>query len=240
MRILVLAMVALFVLGTAATATESLLNGNMESWTGTATADNWTFYKKGTSTTDQLSKAFQGSTSTLAAPSPKYKSAVQSQAVDVIYKSLAWSHAGVYQQVPTVANHTYNISAWIAATNYGWTPVVTNLKEGWLGVENGALTVPTWTLFTGAVNTNWSGDTSATCSDGTWRQQTISFTATGTSITVFLDGYHATATNNSTKNMRVHFDDASVVDTYVPEPGTLIALLSGAIGLVGYGVRRRK
>ena len=34
MRILVLAMVALFVLGTAATATELLLNPNMESWAG--------------------------------------------------------------------------------------------------------------------------------------------------------------------------------------------------------------
>ena len=239
MRITVFVLIAALtlVIGGAALAQNLLLNPKMESWTGTSTADNWTFFRKGTASNDNLSKAFAGTTSTLAVPSPKYVSAVQSQGVDVIYKSVKASHAGVYQQVATTAGQRYSISTWIACTNYGFTPnPTTNLAyEGWLDVENGALTVPTYTLFTNASNANWSA---GGVSDGSWVQASLDFIATGTTITVFLDGYKVDGATNSTKNVRVFFDDASV--TAIPEPGSIIALLSGLVGLVGFGVRRRK
>jgi len=237
MRIYVFFMIAALtlVMGGTVLAQELLLNPDMESWTGTATADNWTFYVAGTPSNDAKSKAFAGSTSTLSVPSPTYVSTVESQAVDVIYHGKIWSHAGVGQVVATTPGQKYLVSTWIAATNYGWVPVVTNLKEGWLGVENGALARPTFSLFTGAANANWA---SWVMSEGTWQQRSLEFTATGSAITVFLDGYHATSVGNSTKNIRVFFDDASV--TAIPEPGSVIAILSGLVGLVGYGVRRRK
>jgi len=32
----------------------------------------------------------------------------------------------------------------------------------------------------------------------------------------------------------------TIVATTVPEPGSMVAMLSGLVGLVGYGIRRRK
>lgn len=222
-------LVLLLAAGSVASAINLVTNPDFEDWTGTAIADNWTFYRAGTATTDNLSVGSKGTTWTGTLPTQKYHSTAQSQRMDVIYKSKAYSHAGVYQQITVTPNQPVIISAWIAVTHVA---LADNLNAGWLGVEDGALTVPTWTLFTNAANANWAAPVA---SNGIWTQRSLTFTPTGNKITIFLDGYHNTGVNNSTKNVIAFFDDVVVT----PEPTGLVALLSG-LPLIGLAIRRRK
>lgn len=212
----------------------ALINGDFEAWSGTVAGDGWTYYYGGTATNDNLSFGAKASTWGDVVPSPKYHGGNEGQRVAVIYKGKAYSHAGVSQTISVVPGAKYRISAWLAGTTSGWVPAVTNLRAGFLGVENGALWRPTFTLFTGDANANW---TTYVETNGNWVQRTLEFTPTGNQMTIFLDGYHNTGVNNSTRNIHVFFDDVTV--ELIPEPAGFVALLTG-LPVIGFAIRRRK
>jgi hypothetical protein len=53
-------------------------------------------------------------------------------------------------------------------------------------------------------------------------------------MTIFVDASQNTALSTKTSHI-AKFDNIMI-----PEPGSMFALLSGLVGLVGFGVRRRK
>lgn len=70
-----------------------------------------------------------------------------------------------------------------------------------------------------------------------WTQYTITQTADANGQVDIRLGMNKYATT-AAKQCDAFFDSASV--TLIPEPGSMVALLSGLVGLVGVGIRRRK
>jgi hypothetical protein len=121
-------------------------------------------------------------------------------------------YAGFYQIFDTIPGYAYTVQG-------SYRPL-SGSATARIGVDlsGGTARPSVWgATLSGATSTLWN---------------TFQFTtapATGTSMTIFLDGY-VTAAGKS-----IAFDNIQV-----PEPGSIVALLSGLVGLVGFGVRRRK
>ncbi len=217
-------------------ATNLITNGDFEAWSATVAGDNWTYYYGGGSNVDRLSYGSQASTwAGSVHPDPHVYAGNDSQHIAVIYDGKTYSHAGVSQTINVTPGQRYKISAYIAACTTGWVPDVTNIHVGYLGVDNGALWRPDFTKFVAAGGNAYFTDWVQT--DYKWVQRSIEFIPTGDQMTIFLDGYHNTGQNNSTRNIHVFFDD--VVVEAIPEPSGLIALLGG-LPIIGFAIRRRK
>ena len=121
-------------------------------------------------------------------------------------------YAGYRQTFDTIAGATYTIK--------GWYRPLSGTAVASVGVDtSGGIVRPaTWLAqLSGATSVLWN----------TFSGQA---TATGPSMTIFLD-----VAIGGTNNKAAAFDGI-----VIPEPGSMIALLSGLVGLVGFGIRRRK
>jgi hypothetical protein len=251
MRIFVLVMIAAMMLATSAgAATELLLNPGFTDWHRQTTngafgaADIWQAYSSlGTVAPSQGSSwsgvpilpLHDGSTAWDTGPAipgmpdPGWDALsvqpIQCQRLKLDTKEVAlYERGGLRQEFATVAGQQYTVSAWFCTRKSG-TDV--NPVEGRLAVEDGSALLP-------GPNALWSDPV---WGDSAWEQRTLQVTAAGSVMTIFLDGVRSQGTAG-TNNVSVFFDDASA--SLVPEPGSLIALMSGLVGLVGFGIRRRR
>lgn len=132
--------------------------------------------------------------------------------------------AGLYQIFNTTAGSTYSLSFWLAGPQVSFgTPRGVRVSVG--DQANVLVTAPA----------------SDPVNNITWYQQTLAFTATGTSTTLLFDGF-----DQSSRNFWGAFiDNVCVVSTQgpndcstgnVPTPATVLLL---ATGLLGLGALRR-
>jgi hypothetical protein len=169
--------------------TTLLGNGDFESWTGSATADNWTQYNTSGSVACSKGTTFTGT------PSVSAHGGSQFQRVKL---DASAEQGGVYQRFASTAGTQYTVSAWLLTR-------LTNASqvEAKVGVDPTGATTP-------GANTTWSTVVSG---DSSWTQRTLNVTATGSYITVFLDGRHPTADTNQ---CNVFFDDVSAGSSCTP------------------------
>lgn len=121
-------------------------------------------------------------------------------------------YGGFMQTFDVVPGYTYTIK--------GWYRPLSGSVVARVGVDlAGGTTRPT----------TWGAELSGAVSV-VWNDFEFTATPTGSSMTLFLDCY-STALNKAAA-----FDYIQVI----PEPGSMVALLSGLVGLVGVGIRRRK
>ncbi|MGC8862930.1 MAG: PEP-CTERM sorting domain-containing protein [Armatimonadota bacterium] len=127
-----------------------------------------------------------------------------------------YSWAGLRQTFDAVPGLTYNVAGWFRSlSGTAWARVGFDTAGGttrptnWLAELNNPSGATPWTQFSGQV------------------------TATGTSMTIFLDCEIAGSNNKAAS-----FDGITIEP--VPEPGSVIAVLTGLIGLGGLAVRRRR
>ncbi|MGQ9454390.1 MAG: PEP-CTERM sorting domain-containing protein [Armatimonadota bacterium] len=130
--------------------------------------------------------------------------------------AVAGTYAGFYQTFDVIPGAPYLIS--------GWFRPLSGTSVARIGVDlTGATTRPTsWgAMLDGAVSQVWT-------------EFSFEVTATGPSMTIFLD-HQQTGTK---ANRATAFDGIRI--EVVPEPGSVVSLLSGLVGLAGYVTRRRK
>jgi hypothetical protein len=134
------------------------------------------------------------------------------------------NHAtGVQQVIATTPGTKYDVSFWVGnianpGGPYGSTSAVNMLLDG--------------NQFFTALNSGGAGTTAQF-----WQHFTTSFTATGTSTTLaFLNGDPATDNTNGLDNVSVAAQGPSTV----PEPGSLVLLGTGLIGMMPVICRRRQ
>lgn len=177
------ALVVFLAVGAAA---QSLSNGDFESWTGVNVANNWTSYL-----TSGGIACYKGSTFT-GIPVVTPHGGLECQRVKLTSSTGAPSQGGVYQRFASTAGTTYTVRAYILTR-------LTNAPscDGMLGVDPSGATAP-------GGSTVWSNSVSG---DSIWIQKTVSVTATGAYVTVFLNGKHATG---DTTQCNVFFDDVTV------------------------------
>lgn len=163
--------------------TNILLNGGFESWAGSVTADNWTQYNKTGTVGCSKGTTFSGT------PSVSAHGGSQWQRVKLDSNN---EEGGAYQRFSSTSRVQYTVSAWLLTriTSSGET------VEAKLGVDPTGATTP-------GANTTWS---TTVTGDSSWTQKTLTITATGSYITVFLDGRHS---SSSTSQVNIFFDDAS-------------------------------
>lgn len=168
-----------------------LSNPGFESWTGSLTADNWTAYSTTGSVGCQKGTTFAGT------PSISAHSGSEFQRVKL---DSSGEQGGVYQRFSSTPGVLYNVSAWLATR-------ITSAQqaEAKLGVDPTGATTP-------GANTTWS---SVVSGDSNWTQKTLSVVATGSYVTVFLDGRHPEST---TLQCNVFFDDATAFGACTTPP----------------------
>jgi len=132
------------------------------------------------------------------------------------------------------ANNVYNLKLWgldqCAATGFkltAWNPTGTYDLAAGSQAHLKVISVPA-----GVTLTDNSTGTSVTVPDPTGYSFTFASSANGTQAAPQL-------------NWMFNFSSmpksgAPIVLQLVPEPGSMLAMLSGLVGLVGYGIRRRK
>ncbi len=81
--------------------------------------------------------------------------------------------------------------------------------------------------------TTWLAELNDPAAVTPWTQFSAQATATGTSMTIFLD-----CQIGSSSGKAASFDAITIVP--VPEPGSMVAVLSGLVGLSGLAIRRRR
>jgi hypothetical protein len=165
------------------TGTAAVLNSGFETWSGTSVADNWTQYNTTASVACYKGSSFSGT------PSVSAHGGSECQRVKL---AASGAQGGVYQRFSSTVGTTYTVSAYLLTR-------LTNAlqAEAKLGVDPSGATTP-------GANTVWSGVVSG---DSSWTAQTLSVTATGSYITIFLDGRHPEANTNQ---CNVFFDDVSL------------------------------
>jgi hypothetical protein len=207
MRILVLVTIAVF-FATAAFAAP-FTNGSFENPAQAADgqynstlATGWTTYTNNTVNNNALIMRY---TPPSTVPVPDGAQYQQMQIVTNANK-----YGGFLQTFDTVANQNYYIRGSFRPLSGAVTCSV--------GVQQGTNTnrPTTWGAVAPGTNTAW---------------QTFGFnvTATGSTMTIFLDVYSTAAGKSGA------FDNI-----VIPEPGSMVAIFSGLVGLVGVGIRRRK
>lgn len=134
-----------------------------------------------------------------------------------MYTTVLGSVGGLYQTFDTIAGSTYTIQGTIAAIHGDMNARLGIVQGGWAGRPADA--DPSWIL------------TALGSTDVLWHSVATPIVATGSSMTIFVDGENIPGTKTS---RLVKWDDIMI-----PEPGSMIALLSGLVGLVGV-IRRRK
>jgi len=124
--------------------------------------------------------------------------------------------------------------------------VVSNLVPG------GACTVTGWLKFLWRADKDWGyiealgggapvqAPAKGANTVGSWMQYTLNQTADANgqlTVRLWLDKY---TTTTADKTCTVYFDDVVVEGPLIPEPGSVVAVLTGLIGLAGLGIRRRR
>jgi hypothetical protein len=129
-----------------------------------------------------------------------------------------------YQTVADLTpNATYSISAWLRGNS-----VTAGTSYAKIGAQAGAAVPKSYASYT------WSDSVNS----DTWAEKSVQATSSATG-TIDIMAWLATGTVTGTAQQPLSaFDDVTI--TLIPEPGSMIALLSGLVGLVGFGVRRRK
>lgn len=142
--------------------------------------------------------------------------------------------AGVVGMMPGNNGYQDTMAMWVAATEGDYSYNVT-FSAAIAGATNGVRVLQNNTYEIGAMQFFSSTVTSYTYS-GTVHLtagQSLSFeqhTNDSSGSMVFFDNYQCPIT----------LVDATITDAQVPEPGSMMALASGLVGLVGFGIRRRK
>jgi alkaline phosphatase len=174
-----------------------LANGGFESWSGSQCANGWTQYNS--SVTCSRGSTFTGSPSV----SPYNGTECQRVMMDANYEE-----GGLYQRFSSTVGVHYQVSAWML-TRKGSTHA-----EARLGVDPSGATSP-------GVNTAWS---TRMTGDSGWVQKTMTVTATGSWVTVFLHGKHPL---KDTAQCSVFFDDAAANAIGTPPHAKNVILMIG-------------
>jgi hypothetical protein len=185
----VLVCVALCVSGSVA---QTLLNPGFENWSGTNTADNWNSY-----TVSGTIACYKGSTFT-GTPAVSAHGGTGFQRVKLQSASSVPSEGGVYQRFASTNGASYTVTAYLLTRLTTTTSV-----EARLGLDPTGATTP-------GSNTVWS---SAVVDDSSWTAKTLSVTAAGSYVTIFLSGKHA---NADTTQCNVFFDDVTIQNCTAP------------------------
>jgi hypothetical protein len=189
-----------------------LSNNGFETWSGAVTADYWTSY-----TTTGTVTCYKGTTFT-GSPSVSAHGGTQFQRVRL---TSSGAQGGVYQRFASTPGVQYTVSAWLLTRLTSATSV-----EAKLGVDPTGATTP-------GANTTWS---STVTGDSAWTQKSLTVTATGSYITVFLDGRHPTADTNQ---CNAFFDDASAAATCTPpNPPTSGTATANSVSQITWGWTR--
>jgi hypothetical protein len=143
---------------------------------------------------------------------------------------------GITQTVSTIVGHNYTVSAWI----YNWTDTLVKSSSTMWGYEcfagPGAFT--TKPDSSGAWAKGQSDNMSDTGNTGGWKHLTKDFRAGDTSYSVAFLGF-ANCTTGSGGSECLRVDKVEIFDTYVPEPGSMLALGAGLLGFAGF-IRRKR
>lgn len=116
--------------------------------------------------------------------------------------------------------------------------------NGGAATSNAKLTA--WMTSTGKID---SDDYTVQLWNGAWTAQQIKSGAAGTALWTAPKGASGTSTSPQftsaifslgTNEVKYYTMSIMTTTTPVPEPGTMAAMLSGLVGLVGFGIRRRK
>jgi len=192
----VVVVIALLLLITSASA-QTISNGNFESWSGTTVANNWTQYV----TTGTL-VCYKGSTYS-GTPGVTAHGGSECQRVKIAGSGY---QGGVYQRFSSTPGMQYTVTAYLLTRL-----TQTTLSEAKLGVDVSGATTP-------GASTTWSANVNG---DSSWTLRTVSVTASGSYITIFLDGKHPAADTNQ---CNVFFDDVAVSACATPSaPANVIA-----------------
>lgn len=178
------ALIALIALCATCAHAELLSNPGFEIWAGSNIADNWTQY-----TTTGVVAGYKGTSFTGDPPVSAHGGAEWQR------MKLGGSgyEGGVYQRFASTPGTQYIVSAWLLTRLTQSTQV-----EAKLGVD------PTGAPTPGG-STIWSGTVTG---DSVWTRRVLNVTATGSYVTVFLNGRHPAV---GTEAVNVFFDDASAL-----------------------------
>lgn len=180
------------------TSSNLLLNGGFETWSGSQCADNWTQYNIGPVTCSK------GSTYSGTPPVVPY-SGQECQRVTLDYD---YEQGGVYQRFNSVAGSHYTVSVWMLTREESAD------AEARLGVDPTGATTP-------GVNTAWS---SRVTGDSGWTLKTLTVTAVGPLVTVFLHGIHP---GKGTAQSNVFFDEAAAYASASPPSAKNVIIAIG-------------
>jgi alkaline phosphatase len=174
-----------------------LTNGGVETWSGTQCANSWTQYNANVDCSK--GSTFSGSPSVTA-----YAGAECQR----IMLNSSYEDGGAYQRFPSTPGTHYTVSAWLL------TRETAEGAEARLGVDPSGATSP-------GVNTAWS---TRVTGNSPWTQKTMTVTASGSYITVFIHGKHP---GTGTSQCNVFFDEAVAQSTPTPPHAKNVILMIG-------------
>lgn len=268
MRKMILLLIAILAIGAPVYAqTEMLTNGSFDtgtavtgygnaSWTTLYTAPdeiaNWTFWDdRGTpAQIDQSLNFGTEGVSSYKIGTTNYTNNLRPGATGnalTIYAkgcdSKGWS-CGVYQTVNVQAGQKYTLDGWwtnFADSNlHAYSYEIGVIQGAWINNPDTA-TNAIWkgTKNDAAPNFDWK-QLSQSAAQSTGKSNIITVGAGVSQLTVYVKAMVDAPSANSYKE-RLRVDDLTLTKvTPVPEPSSIIATLSGLIGFLGFGIRRRK